>query len=134
MDYPSLETFIKRFQEQGVLNDDEIYDAISNTNKFLDFEDIKLDRSLKVPILKSLRNKTQEERNQVLQDILVKEWNEQKWDINKDKYDEYIKGMNYELKEIYDCNMSDYFIDTYEIMKRGISEYGGILTPSGRVS
>lgn len=134
MDYPSLETFIKRFQEQGILNDNEIYDAINNTNKFLDFEDIKLDRSLKVPILKSLRNKTQEERNQVLQDILVKEWNEQKWDINKDKYDEYIKGMNYELKEIYDCNMSDYFIDTYEIMKRGISEYGGILTPSGRGS
>lgn len=30
--------------------------------------------------------------------------------------------------------MADYFIDTYEIMKRGIDEYGGILTPSGRGS
>ena len=134
MDYPTLETFIKRFQEQGILNDDEIYDAINNTNKTLEFEDIILDRSLKVPILKELRNKTQEERNQVLKNILIKEWNEQKNDINIDKYDEYIKGMNYELKEIYDCNMADYFIDTYEIMKRGISEYGGILTPSGRGS
>ena len=28
MDYPTLETFIKRFQEQGVLNDDEIYDLL----------------------------------------------------------------------------------------------------------
>lgn len=134
MDYPTLDVFIKRFQEQGILSDDKIYEAINNTNKALKFEDIILDRSLKVPTLKSLRNKTQKERNQVLKDILIKEWNEQKNDINIDKYDEYIKGMNYELKEIYDCNMADYFIDTYEIMKRGISEYGGILTPSGRGS
>lgn len=134
MDYPTLDVFIKRFQEQGILSDDKIYEAINNTNKTLKFEDIILDRSLKVPTLKSLRNKTQKERNQVLKDILIKEWNEQKNDINIDKCDEYIKGMNYELKEIYDCNMADYFIDTYEIMKRGISEYGGILTPSGRGS
>src|SRR5574344_2442673 len=59
MDYPSLETFIKRFQTQKILNDDEIYEAINNTNKILNFEDIKLNRDLKVPILKTLRGKTQ---------------------------------------------------------------------------
>lgn len=134
MDFPSVELLIDRFHEQGILTDDEIYEAISNTNKILDFEDIVLDRSLKVPVLKSLQDKTQEERNEILKQILIKEWNLQKDDINKDKYDEYIKAMNYELKEIYDCNMADYFIDTYEIMKRGQEVYGGILTPSGRGS
>ncbi|MFA7223103.1 MAG: LAGLIDADG family homing endonuclease, partial [Bacilli bacterium] len=134
MDYPSLETFIKRFQTQKILNDDEIYEAINNTNKILNFEDIKLNRNLKVPILKTLKGKTQQERNQHLKDILTKEWNLQKGDINVTKHDEYIKAINYEYNEIEKCNMADYFIDTYEIMKLGISKYGGVLTPSGRGS
>ena len=49
MDMPNIEEIIKRFQEQGVLTDEEIYEAINNTNKTLEFEDIILDKSLKVP-------------------------------------------------------------------------------------
>lgn len=134
MDYPSYNTLFKRFQEQGILKNDEIREAINNTNVIFQFEEIKLDRSLKVPVIKSLRGKTQEERNKIFEDILKKEWKEQKWDINKDKYEEYRKEINHDIKEIESCNMADYFILSYYVMKYGQEKYGGVLTPTGRGS
>ena len=134
MDLPSYKTFFNRFQEQGILSDEEITEAIDNTNIILTFDDIILDRSLKVPVAKKYRGLTQEQRNEVFENILRYEWERQSNDINKDKYDEYIKEIKHDIAEIEGCNMADYFIDTYEIMKRGIDEYGGILTPSGRGS
>lgn len=134
MDLPSYETFFNRFQEQGILSDEEITEAIENTNIILTFDEIILDRSLKVPVAKKYRDLTQEQRNEVFENILRYEWERQSNDINKDKYDEYIKEIKHDIAEIEGCNMADYFIDTYEIMKRGIDEYGGILTPSGRGS
>lgn len=134
MDLPSVKTFIKRFQIQGILNDNEIYEAIENTNKILDFEDIILDRSLKVPVAKQYKNLSLQERNEIFKNILRKEWKEQEYDINKDKYDKYISEIKSDIKEVESCNMADYFIDTYLIMKKGIRDYGGILTPSGRGS
>ena len=134
MDLPSYETFFNRFKEQGILSDEEIKEAIENTNIILTFDDIILDRSLKVPVAKKYRGLTQEQRNEVFENILRYEWERQSNDINKDKYDEYIKEIKHDIAEIEGCNMADYFIDTYEIMKRGIDEYGGILTPSGRGS
>ena len=134
MDYPSYNTLFKRFQEQGILKNDEIKEAINNTNVIFQFEKIKLDRSLKVPVIKSLRGKTQEERNKIFEDILKKEWKEQKWDINKDKYEEYRKEINHDIKEIESCNMADYFILSYYVMKYGQEKYGGVLTPTGRGS
>lgn len=134
MDLPSVEEVIKRFQEQGVLNDDEIYEAINNTNKILEFEDIVLDRSLKVPPPLKHKHLTQEERNQMLKDIVLQEWNNQYDDMNQDKLDEYVNEINNNLNEVFACGMTDYFLDNYYIMKRGQEEYGGILTPSGRGS
>lgn len=134
MDYPSYNTLFKRFQEQGILKNDEIREAINNTNVIFQFEEIKLDRSLKVPVIKSLRGKTQEERNKIFEDILKKEWKEQKWDINKDKYEEYKKEINHDIKEIESCNMADYFILSYYVMKYGQEKYDGVLTPTGRGS
>ena len=134
MDVPSLEVLIKRFQEQGVLNDDEIYEAINNTNKTLEFEDIKLDRNLKVPVLNKYKELSKEERDELFVNILRKEWMEQSNDINKDKFDEYITEIKQDIDEIKGCGMSDYFILSYEVMKLGQEKYGGILTPSGRGS
>ena len=65
MDYPTYDILFKRFQEQGILKNEEIREAINNTNAIFQFEEIKLDRSLKVPVIKSLRGKTQEERNKI---------------------------------------------------------------------
>lgn len=134
MDYPSYNTLFKRFQEQGILKNEEIKEAIENTNVIFKFDKIELDRSLKVPVIKSLRDKTQEERNKIFENILKNEWKEQKWDINKDKYEEYKKEINHDIKEIEACNMADYFILSYYVMKYGQEKYGGVLTPTGRGS
>lgn len=135
MDCPTYDVLVERFKNQGVLTEEEINIAIENTNKILDFEDIVLDRSLKVPTPKWLKEKTQEERNLILKDIIRKEWNEQKDDININKIDEYKKEIQYNVSEIIKSNMTDYFLTNYYTMKLGqTKEYGGILTPSGRGS
>lgn len=134
MDYPTYDVLFERFKQQGVLTDDQIKSAINNTNVLFEFEDIKLDRSLKVPVIKELRNKTQEERNHIFEQILKDEWFLQKADINKDKLQQYYQEIKHDIGEIEDCNMADYFILSYMVMKRGQEKYGGILTPSGRGS
>ena len=134
MDYPTYDVLFQRFKEQDVLDDDEIKTAIDNTNAIFDFEDIKLDRSLKVPVIKSLRSKTQDERNKIFENILKDEWKAQKSDINTDKFLQYQTEIRHDINEIESCNMADYFILSYYIMKYGQEKYGGILTPSGRGS
>lgn len=134
LDMPTYDVLFSRFQQQGVLSDEQIKQAIDNTNVLMDFEDIVLDRSLKVPVVKSLRGKTQQERNDEFERIVWSEWEQQKWDINESKHDEYIKEINDAINEIESCNMADYFITTYYTMKDGQEKYGGILTPTGRGS
>lgn len=134
MDYPTYDVLFERFKQQGVLTDEQIKAAINNTNVLFEFEDIKLDRSLKVPVIKELRNKTQEERNHIFEQILKDEWFLQKSDINKDKLQQYYQEIKHDIGEIEACNMADYFILSYMVMKRGQEKYGGILTPSGRGS
>lgn len=134
MDYPTYDVLFERFKQQGVLTDGQIKAAINNTNVLFEFEDIKLDRSLKVPVVKELRNKTQEERNHIFEQILKDEWFLQKVDINKDKLQQYYQEIKHDIGEIEACNMADYFILSYMVMKRGQEKYGGILTPSGRGS
>lgn len=134
MDYPTYDVLLERFKQQGVLTDGQIKAAINNTNVLFEFEDIKLDRSLKVPVIKELRNKTQEERNHIFEQILKNEWFLQKADINKDKLQQYYQEIKHDIGEIEACNMADYFILSYMVMKRGQEKYDGILTPSGRGS
>lgn len=132
-DFPSVEELYRRFKEQGVLSDDDIERAIANTNKILDFEQIKIDRSLKVPSIKELKDKPQSEKNQFLQNIINKEYKRQYNDMNHDKKDEYLEAIKYEFSEIEKCNMADYFIDDYYIVQKGLSN-GGIITDTGRGS
>ena len=134
MDFPTYDVLFNRFQQQGVLSDEQIKQTIDNTNVLMDFEDIVLDKSLKVPVVKSLRDKTQQERNDEFERIVWDEWEKQKWDINEDKHDEYIEEINDAIIEIESCNMADYFILSYYVMKNGQEKYGGILTPTGRGS
>ena len=134
LDYPTYEVLVERFQTQGILDDKQIQRAIDNTNELFAFEPIVLDRSLKVPVIKPLRDKTQEERNQEFERIVWSEWEQQKWDINQSKHNEYVKEIKSAIDEIEGCNMADYFILSYYIMKNGQEKYGGILTPTGRGS
>lgn len=134
LDYPDYDTLFNRFQKQGILSDEEIQTALDNTNLIMDFEDIILDRNLKVPVVKKYQNNTQEERNEIFKNILRKEWKAQINDINKNKFNEYIEEIKHDIEEIVSCGMADYFIFSYEVMKLGQEKYGGILTPTGRGS
>lgn len=134
MDIPTVDELVRRFEEQGVLSIEEINEAIENTNVCLNFDDIVLDRSIKVPVAKRYQGWTQEQRNNELKRIVNEEWQKQYNDMNLGKLDEYYKEIQDNVNEVLACNMADYFLDDYWIMKRGIEDYGGILTPSGRGS
>ena len=134
MDYPTYDELVARFKRQGVLIDRQIAAAIEATNFLFQYEPIKLDRSLKVPVIKPLRDKTQTERNSSFEQILKDEWKAQRGDIDTDKLSQYQCEIQHDIGEIEACNMADYFILSYEVMKRAQEVYGGILTPSGRGS
>ena len=134
MDYPTYDELVARFKWQGVLSDRQIATAIEATNFLFQYEPIKLDRSLKVPVIKPLRDKTQIERNAIFEQILKDEWKAQRGDIDTDKLSQYQREIQHDIGEIEACNMADYFILSYEVMKRAQEVYGGILTPSGRGS
>lgn len=134
MDYPTYDELVVRFKRQGVLSDRQIATAIEATNFLFQYEPIKLDRSLKVPVIKPLRDKTQTERNAIFEQILKDEWKAQRGDIDTDKLSQYQYEIQHDIGEIEACNMADYFILSYEVMKRAQEVYGGILTPSGRGS
>ena len=134
MDYPTYDELVARFNRQGVLSDGQIAAAIEATNFLFQYEPIKLDRSLKVPVIKPLRDKTQIERNAIFEQILKDEWKAQRGDIDTDKLSQYQCEIQHDIGEIEACNMADYFILSYEVMKRAQEVYGGILTPSGRGS
>lgn len=134
MDCPSYKEAFYRMQVQGILSDEQIEEALQNTNKILEFEDIVLDRSLKVPVITKYKDKSQQERDELFKQILRKEWKRQLSDINKEKFWDYIEEIRQDIDEIVSCGMSDYFILSYETMKLGQQKYGGILTPTGRGS
>lgn len=134
MDYPTYDELVARFKRQGVLSDRQIAAAIEATNFLFQYEPIKLDRSLKVPVIKPLRDKTQTERNAIFEQILKDEWKAQRGDIDTDKLSQYQREIQHDIGEIEACNMADYFILSYEVMKRAQEVYDGILTPSGRGS
>lgn len=134
MDYPTYNELVARFKRQGVLNDNQIADAIEATNLLFQYETIKLDRSLKVPVIKPLRGKAQAERNAIFEQTLKDEWKAQRSDINPAKLAQYRQEIKHDIGEIEGCNMADYFILSYNVMKDGQEKYGGILTPSGRGS
>ncbi|MGL4452253.1 MAG: hypothetical protein ACRCTZ_13805, partial [Sarcina sp.] len=134
LDYPTYDELFSRFDSQGIFTPFQIEEAIENTNKILNFDEILLDRSLKVPILKKYKHLTQEDRNEMFRKILRKEWRNQECDINPLKIEQYMREICHDIDEIIGCNMVDYFIFNYETMKLGQEKYGGILTPSGRGS
>lgn len=133
-DYPTYDELFTRFKNQHIFTDEEIKTAIDNTNVILDFEDIILDRSLKVPVMREYKKLPQSERDEIFRNILRKEWKLQQHDTNKDKFDNYITEIKHDMEEIVQCGMADYFIFNYYVMKLGQEKYGGRLTQSGRGS
>lgn len=131
MDYPTDEEVVNRLRLQGVLNDEEIERCMKNTDKLLEFEDLYFDKEIKLPSI--YKDKTQEWKNNKLREIVYSAWEKEKVNIDKNRYEEYESGIEYELNAIIETGMADYFLIDYEIVKRGI-EKGGIVTKTGRGS
>lgn len=131
-DYPDEETFKERFRKQGVLTEDEILEAVDNTNLLLYFDDIEFDVSRKLPTI--YPNLTQEERNQKYLDTVWAAWDKYKQNVPPDLWktyeDSFIKE---EVNMVVETNMSDYFLLDHEMVKLGVQK-GGMITPSGRGS
>ena len=138
MDYPDESEARRRLQEQGVLNDEEIERCISNTDLLLDFEDIVLDKEIKLPKNylfngEWIGGKPQEWRDTTLRELVYQKWEESKAHVDPIQYKEYEDGINYELDAIIGTKMSDYFLIDYEIVKEGVNN-GGVITKTGRGS
>lgn len=138
MDYPSEEIVRARLQKQGVLNEQQIDECIRNTDILLTFDDIVLDKNIKLPRNylfdgEWTGNKSQEWRDQTLRNLVYSKWDSIKNTVSESRYPEYIEGIEYELNAIIETKMSDYFLIDYQIVKNGV-ENGGVITKTGRGS
>ena len=129
LDYPDYITAFDRYGEQGVLNEQQAIEALKNTLIIDDFEDIKLDKkTVKMPSV--CKN---EDPNQVLKGIINEEWKKEKKEVSKNRHQEYIERIRYEIDIVEKTNMAEYFVLNYKIVKRA-KELGGVLTKTGRGS
>ena len=128
LDYPDYDTIVQRYKLQGVLNDEQIKEALDNTLVIDNAEGITLDKEFKIPKV------TRGDSNKTLRKIIREAWNEEKKRIPQDRIKEYKDAIYYETKIVEDCGMADYFILDHEIVKKAVNEYGAILTRSGRGS
>lgn len=128
MDYPDTQTVIKRFKEQGVLSDEEIFRAIMNTNVFVsECEEIVLDRTFKIPSV--YKGKTYDEKCKIYKNILNIAYSKEK-EKSKEKAD----GIRYEAKEVMEAGVVDYFLTSKAIVDEAVNNQGGILTTTSRGS
>ena len=128
LDYPDSNTIIERYRAQGVLNEEEIMEALNNTLVFDNAESINLDKEFKIPKVTDGNSDT------VLRKIISDAWKVEKKNIPKDRLKEYEQAIYYEMDIIKNCGMADYFILNNKIIKKAVNEYGAVLTRSGRGS
>lgn len=128
LDYPDSDTIIQRYKAQGVLNDEQIAEALNNTLVFDNSEGIHLDYEFKIPKI------TKGDSNAALRKIIKDAWKKEKPNIPADRIKEYEEAIYYETKIVSDCGMADYFILDHEVVKKAVNEYNAILTRSGRGS
>lgn len=128
LDYPDTPTVIRRFEEQGVLNREEIFEAIMNTNVFVpECEEIVLDRKFKIPSV--FKGKSYKEKCDIYKKILNKAYAKEK-DKSKEKAD----GVRYEAKQVMEAGVVDYFLTSKAIVDDAVQNEGGILTTTSRGS
>ena len=130
LDYPDYDEIVFRYKKQGILNDDEIEEALNNTLIFDQAEEIGLDYDVKLPHI------FKENSNAHLKRVLLKEFKNKilSQNLPKERIDEYKKALNYEFNIIVKCHMADYFLLNYYIVKKAVDDYGAVLTRTGRGS
>lgn len=134
MDYPDEKTAFDRFMNQGIWNEEEIFQAMNNSNILLTFEDYDSEvfkKNRKLPTL--YPDKTQEEKNAIYGHLITKLFREYTKGMLPEEYDKYYKGVKIEVDTYKETGMVDYPLLDYSIVKRGL-EKGGIITATGRGS
>jgi len=135
LDWPSYDEAFKRFEEQGVLNQEQIAEALNNTNIFEKVEpytSVIFDPDIiKLPTL--YPENSQEEKNKILENLIWEQWEKEKIHIDREKHSLYEEEIRKELDTVFITNMSDYFLLDYEVIKHG-KELGGQITLTGRGS
>ena len=131
MDYCDGDTAIDRFNKQGILNTEQINEAMQNTNVVLTFDDIEFSKEIKLPTL--YPNLTQKEKDNLYKNIILDKWKEYSKDIPKSEHQHYMEEIKNEVRTIINTKMADYFLIDYEIVKEAIKN-GGLITFTGRGS
>jgi len=134
LDYPTGENAYNRFVKQCVLGHDEIVQAISNTNVFLEVEEYDnpcFSKDIKMPTL--YPELTQDEKDALYVQTVWAAWDVEKVNIPTEEHENYIREINKEIEIVKTTKHADYFLLDHEVVKRGI-EKGGIITPTGRGS
>lgn len=131
MDFPDEETCIQRFKEQGVLSPSQIKESIQNTLVFEAFEDVKLDKSKKLP--NAYPELTEKEREQLYVKLVMEGYNRYYPNVTPEQREADMKELQYEMDTITQTRTADYFLSLYKIVQRGL-EKGGVLTETGRGS
>lgn len=137
LDYPDYDTMLLRFDEQGILSHEQAEEAIENTLIFLNCEEIKLNKEIKMPSIYpsfTPQQKITELKKHVNQKFaaICKEEN-----ISGETKKRYVKGIRDEMKvieETSEINTADYFLFNEKNTELAVNKYGGILTRTGRGS
>lgn len=136
LDYPSYDEILLRYKLQDVVPMDSVISAIQNTLIFDDCEELKIDKSIKMPTL--YPELSIGERYNLLEKKIYDKWEKIKPSKPSDKWEEYEEAIRFELDIIKDTNdvvhTSDYFLLNDRIIGNAQEKYGGKLTKTGRGS
>lgn len=128
LDYPDTDTIYTRYAKQGILNKQQVREALENTMIFDECEQITLiNDDIKLPSVST--NPMEELRNIIRQSWLIERKN-----IPKETWKQYTDAICYELDIIEKTNMANYFLIDYHVVKVGQEKYDGRLTNTGRGS
>jgi len=128
LDYPDYDEIIKRYEIQGVLNKNQIKEAMDSTYVFENINcDDYINDEIKLPSVA-------ENPNEELKRVITESWNQDKNRIPQDRRKEYLEAIRYEFDIIEKTNMANYFLIDYNIAKIAKEKYGGVLTNTGRGS
>ena len=138
LDYPSYDTMFSRFEQQGILSESQIEEAIDNTMILTNVEEINLDHSIKMPTIDP--NLTPAERVAKLKKIVNHRFSQIVKDehIEGAEFNKYRDGIRYEMDIIEKTNdeihTADYFLLNTKLVDLAVNKYGGVLTRGGRGS
>lgn len=128
LDYPDSDEIFRRYKKQGILTSAQVQQALESTLIFDECEEITvINDDIKLPSVSD--NPQQELRN-----IINSQWLVERKNIPKERHQEYLDAIRYEVDIIEKTHMENYFLIDYNVVKNGQKKYSGKLTNTGRGS